>query len=75
MQAAGGNESSLFAGEVFEMTCPMLKMLGKEQFQNLLRRVAARLVARPSDETLMRRMTVRQEIQRLKVRLLSSGTV
>ena len=57
------------------MSCPMLKMLGKEQFQNLLRRVAARLVARPSDETLMRRMTVRQEIQRLKVRLLSSGTV
>jgi CRP-like cAMP-binding protein len=61
------------AGEVFEITCPMLKMLGKELFRKLVCRVAAAVAKRPKDSTLMRRMTMRQEIQRLKSRLLQSS--
>ena len=58
------------AGEIYEITCPALKLLGKDLFRKVVCRVAETVAKRPNDSTLMRRITMRQEIQRLKSRLL-----
>ena len=41
-------------------------MLGRERFATMVRRVAAAVAQRPPDGTLMRRMTMRQQMQQLK---------
>ena len=60
-------------GEIYEITCPVLKMLGKKLFHQVVHRVADVVAKRPKDSTLMRRLVLRQEIQHLKCQLIQKS--
>ena len=57
-------------GEILMITPALLRVVGAQIAQQTIQRMTSSFESRPADHVLMRKMTMRQQLQRLKVSLI-----